>query len=71
MAPVEISDDNLVIILRDIQDKLSKLCAKVAQIEQYHDDQDSHKGDKQWGWERFFGIAATMGLAVTLVLTQL
>lgn len=57
--------------LDNIETKVSDLCIRVANIEQYHELQDKRDDDNKWGWERFFGIAATMGLIVTLILTLL
>jgi hypothetical protein len=55
--------------------KIQDICNRVGSIEQYHKDQDSRDNDntaaRQWGWERFFGIAATMGLIVTISFSLL
>ena len=56
--------------LDNIDIKVSDLCDRVGRIEQYHDDQDSHKTRKKWGWERFFSITASIGMVVAIYISM-
>jgi|TARA_R110000796_G_C14236766_1_gene396715 hypothetical protein len=57
--------------LDNIETKVSDLCIRVANIEQYHEIQDKRVDDNKWGWNRFFGIAATIGMVVVILLSVL
>lgn len=57
--------------LDKLDEKIQDICNRVGRIEQYHNDQDSHKGDRQWSWNKFFGIAGVMGMTVAVILSIL
>tara|TARA_R110000822_G_scaffold281674_1_gene403352 strand:- start:458 stop:679 length:222 start_codon:yes stop_codon:yes gene_type:complete len=60
----------------DVMDiKISDLCNRITKQEEYHKVQQEFRHNtsnkNKWGWNRFFGIAATIGMVVVILLSVL
>lgn len=58
----------------DIMDtKISDLCNRITRQEEYHKVQQEFRNDtttkNQWGWERIFGIMASIGMIIAIYIS--
>lgn len=58
----------------DVMDiKISDLCNRITRQEEYHKVQQEFRDNvttkNQWGWERLFGIMASIGMVIAIYIS--